>query len=58
MVMGISLCVCDRHLDQIRAGPGSPGPAASVTRIHDFAQHCVDKAMHTKRMEVTYSWHL
>lgn len=31
---------------------GSPRAEAGESRIHDFAQHCIDKAMHTKRMQV------
>ncbi|KAL3153383.1 hypothetical protein ABBQ38_011722 [Trebouxia sp. C0009 RCD-2024] len=31
---------------------GSLRADAGETRIHDFAQHCIDKAMHTKRMQV------
>lgn len=46
-------CVCfHRHLEEGRAGSGSPGPGPLSTRIHDYAQHCIDKAMHTKRMQV------
>ncbi len=41
-----------RHQDEGRAGPGSPGAGAGAMRIHAFAQHCIDKAMHAKRMEV------
>ncbi|KAL0042877.1 hypothetical protein WJX79_002164, partial [Trebouxia sp. C0005] len=40
------------HQDEGRAGPGGPGAGAGAMRIHAFAQHCIDKAMHAKRMEV------
>ena len=46
------LVVSCRHQDEGRAGPGSPGAGAGAMRIHAFAQHCIDKAMHAKRMEV------
>lgn len=48
-------CACfHRQLEEGRADDGSPGPRPepASTRIHDYAQHCIDKAMHTKRMQV------
>lgn len=49
---GCYLLVSCRHQDEGRAGPGSPGAGAGAMCIHAFAQHCIDKAMHAKRMEV------
>ncbi|DBA76382.1 TPA: hypothetical protein ACH3X1_010090 [Trebouxia sp. C0004] len=40
------------HQDEGRAGPRSPGAEHGAACIHAFAQHCIDKAMHAKRMEV------
>jgi len=39
---------------RMRAGqaPGAPELELVPMRIHGFAQHCIDKAMHAKRMEV------
>ena len=46
-------CVClHRHLKEGRAGGGSPESEPASSRIHDYAQRCIDKAMHTKRMQV------